>query len=50
MESSVLSNGISLYVQNKFSDALAFFLSLPDDSGADNFELAYYIGLCYARL
>jgi len=50
MESSVLSNGISLYVQKKFSDALAFFLALPDDSGADNFELAYYIGLCYARL
>ena len=50
MENSVLSEGISLYVQNKFSDALAFFLALPDDSGADNFELAYYIGLCYARL
>lgn len=50
MENSVLSDGISLYVQNKFSDALAFFLALPDDSGADNFELAYYIGLCYARL
>ncbi|MBO4547395.1 MAG: tetratricopeptide repeat protein [Treponema sp.] len=50
MENSVLSDGISLYVQNKFSDALAFFLALPEDSGADNFELAYYIGLCYARL
>ncbi|MBQ9627013.1 MAG: tetratricopeptide repeat protein, partial [Treponema sp.] len=50
MENSVLSKGISLYAQKKFSDALAFFLSLPDDSGADNFELAYYIGLCYARL
>lgn len=50
MENSVLANGISLYVQRKFADALAFFLSLPDDSGADNFDLAYYIGLCYARL
>lgn len=50
MENSVLSNGISLYAQKKFADALAFFLSLPDDSGADNFDLAYYIGLCYARL
>ena len=50
MENSVLSKGISLYAQKKFSDALAFFLSLPDDSGADNFDLAYYIGLCYARL
>lgn len=50
MENSVLSKGISLYAQKKYDDALAFFLSLPDDSGADNFELAYYIGLCYARL
>ena len=50
METTVLSNGISLYAQKKFEDALAFFLALPDDSGADNFELAYYIGLCYARL
>ena len=50
MENSVLSNGISLYAQKKFADALAFFLALPDDSGADNFDLAYYIGLCYARL
>ena len=50
MENSVLSNGISLYAQKKFADALAFFLALPDDRGADNFDLAYYIGLCYARL
>ena len=50
MENSSLSNGISLYAQKKYEDALAFFLSLPDDSGADNFDLAYYIGLCYARL
>ncbi len=49
-DKNVLAKGISLYVQKKYTDALTFFLSLPDDSGADNIELAYYIGLCYARL
>lgn len=47
---NVLSGGISLYRQGLFSDALAFFLALPDDAGIDNIELAYYIGLCYAKL
>ncbi len=27
METTVLSNGISLYAQKKFEDALAFFLA-----------------------
>ena len=46
----VLSEGISLYRRGLYSDALAFFLALPDDAGRDNIELAYFIGLCYAKL
>lgn len=49
-ETSVLSEGIELYNQKKYSDALAFFLALPEDSGVDSNELAYYLGLCYAKL
>ncbi len=47
---NVLAGGISLYRQGLFSDALTFFLALPDDADADNIELAYFIGLCYAKL
>lgn len=47
---SVLNDGISFYKKGKFTEALTFFLSLPEDSGADSIELAYYIGLCYAKL
>ncbi|MCQ2610672.1 MAG: tetratricopeptide repeat protein [Treponema sp.] len=49
-DSNVLKEGIILYNQKKYSDALAFFLSLPENSGVDNIELAYFIGLCYAKL
>ncbi|MBQ8013011.1 MAG: tetratricopeptide repeat protein [Treponema sp.] len=45
-----LGRGISLYKKNDFNGALAFFLSLPDDSELDTIDLAYYIGLCYAKL
>ncbi len=48
--SSPLSEGISLYKKGDYSSALAFFISLPENSGIDNLELAYYIGLCYAKL
>lgn len=44
-----LRQGIKLYQSRKYTDALSFFLSLPPES-ADNIELAYFIGLCYARL
>lgn len=44
-----LRQGIKLYQSRKYTDALSFFLSLPPDS-ADNIDLAYFIGLCYARL
>lgn len=49
-ENSVLQNGIELYQKREYASALAYFLSLPEDSVTDNIEIAYYIGLCYARL
>ncbi|WP_407427990.1 tetratricopeptide repeat protein [Treponema sp.] len=49
-DKNILNQGISMYQKNDYSGALTFFLSLPDDSEIDNIELAYYIGLCYAKL
>jgi tetratricopeptide (TPR) repeat protein len=49
-EENLLTSGISLYNKGEYSASLAYFLSLPDDSGADDLEMAYYIGLCYLRL
>ena len=49
-DTNILSQGIDLYNQKKYSDALAFFLSLPEDSWLDSQEIAYYLGLCYAKL
>lgn len=49
-DSNILSSGIELYNQRKYSDSLAFFLSLPENSGADSNDIAYYLGLCYAKL
>ena len=48
----ILQNGISMYHKGDYNGALAFFLSLPDDSESeiDNMNLAYYLGLCYAKL
>ncbi len=50
-----MQDGISLYKRGNYTDALAIFLSIPtpnlsspDHSGG--FELAYFIGLTYARL
>ncbi|MBR5932951.1 MAG: tetratricopeptide repeat protein [Treponema sp.] len=45
-----LHEGVTLYNQKKYSDALAFFLGLPEDSSIDNIELAYFIGLCHTKL
>jgi len=45
-----MKDGIRLYRNGKYEDALVIFISLPGGSGAGNLELAYYIGLCYARL
>lgn len=47
---TILSEGIDFYRKGDFNSALTYFLSLPEDSEIDNIELAYYIGLCYAKL
>ena len=49
-DNNILQAGIDLYNQKKYSDALAFFLALPENSGADGNDVAYYLGLCYAKL
>ncbi|MBR1614811.1 MAG: tetratricopeptide repeat protein [Treponema sp.] len=49
-KNSIFHDGIVLYNNKDYNGALTFFLSLPDDADLDNIELAYYIGLCYARL
>lgn len=50
MASDILEEGISLYERENYSAALAYFLSLPQESDADSAELAYYLGLTYAKL
>ena len=49
-EQDALEEGISLYNRMNYTGALSFFLSLPPESGADPVDLAYYLGLCYAKL
>lgn len=49
-DTNILFQGIDLYNQKKYSDALAFFMALPEDSGLDSQEIAYYLGLCYTKL
>lgn len=43
-------DGVVLYKMRNYKDALAVFLSLPSDSQIQSTELAYYVGLSYARL
>ncbi|MBD5427429.1 MAG: tetratricopeptide repeat protein [Treponema sp.] len=50
VKNDTLAEGIALYKKADYAAALAFFLSLPDDTGIDNSELAYFIGLCYTKL
>jgi len=45
-----IKTGIRLYRTNKYEDALVSFLGVPTGNTENNLELAYYIGLCYARL
>ena len=47
---NALKEGIQLYNRGNYSSALSFFLSLPEDCGSDPVEVAYYLGLSYARL
>ena len=49
MELNNSTKGINLYRSGKYSDALAFFLSLSSTS-AEDLEISYYIGLCYMKL
>lgn len=49
-DNNILKRGINLYNKGDYNSSLAFFLSLPDDSDLNSVELAYYIGLCYAKL
>lgn len=51
MAENILSEGIKLYAFRKYAEALRFFESIiPDESGINNLDIMYYIGLCYARL
>lgn len=50
MAKDLLEDGVSLYTHGNYVEALTYFLSLPDDSGVDSVELAYYLGLCYSKL
>ncbi len=50
MAENILKEGIKLYNGGNYSDALAFFLSLPADDAIDKMEVAYFLGLCYTKL
>lgn len=50
LQDNLLFDGINLYKNGNYSQALAFFLALPQDSSIDKIEVAYYLGLCYAKL
>ena len=50
MTENILSKGVELYANKDYAASLAFFLSLPSDALADKNEIAYYLGLCYAKL
>lgn len=47
---ALLTEGAQLYRANRYDDALAAFLKISSKDAEVNFELAYYIGLCYASL
>jgi tetratricopeptide (TPR) repeat protein len=45
-----MRDGIKLYRNGKYEDALVVFLGVPAGEPGNNLEIAYYVGLCYARL
>ncbi len=45
-----LKEGIRRYKTGRYEDALVSLLDVPAGDPGNNLELAYYIGLCYARL
>ncbi|ULQ59784.1 tetratricopeptide repeat protein [Brucepastera parasyntrophica] len=48
--SDAMKEGIGLYQKAKYKEALVSFLGIPNGESGSNLELAYFIGLCYARL
>jgi len=44
------TEGMNLYRMRNYKDALTVFLSMPHDTSVPSLDIAYYIGLCYARL
>ena len=45
-----MRDGIRLYRNGDYADALTIFLGVPAGEPGNNLEIAYYVGLCYARL
>lgn len=45
-----MREGIRYYRTASYTDALASFLEIPSGEASSNLDLAYYIGLCYARV
>lgn len=46
-----LNSAIKFFNEGNYTQALVIFLALPEsESREDKFKIAYYIGLCYARL
>ncbi len=45
-----MKDGIRQYRSGTYGDALASFLGIPAGEASSSLDLAYYIGLCYARL
>lgn len=45
-----MNTGVRLYRSGKYNEALTAFLGVTAADTLGNHELAYYIGLCYARL
>ncbi len=45
-----MKEGVRLYKKGEYSDALSVFLGIPSSEAGGNSELAYFIGLCFARL
>ena len=47
---TVLKEGMELYKQRRYEEAIDSFLKISSKDTEINFDLAYYIGLCYASL
>ena len=50
IDENVLKPGIDFYQKSEYTQALTFFLGLPPEIEADKMEIAYYLGLCYAKM